>query len=56
MHCKNIGRLILRLGIDLLFQSGYLEELASTSQKTDLTELLKLLISIIKTSKANGKR
>ena len=42
--------------IDLLFQSGYLEELASTSLKTDLTELLKLLISIIKTSKVNGKR
>jgi len=42
--------------IDLLFQSGYLEELAITSLKTDLTVLLKLLISIIKTSKANGKR
>ena len=42
--------------IDLLFQSGYKEELASASLKTDLTEVLKLLISIVKTSKANGKR
>jgi four helix bundle protein len=42
--------------VDLLSQSGYLEEFASTSLKTDLKELLKLLISIIKTSKANGKR
>jgi four helix bundle protein len=42
--------------IELLFQSGYLDDSAYLSLKTDLTELLKLLISIIKTSKANGKR
>jgi four helix bundle protein len=42
--------------IDLLSQSGYFEESVSTSLKADLTELLKLLTSIIKSSKANGKR
>ncbi len=39
--------------IDLLHQSSYLDDKGHDSIKTDLTELLKLLTSIIKTTKAN---
>jgi four helix bundle protein len=39
--------------IELLFQSGYLEEISYLSIHTDIDELLKLLISIIKTTKTN---
>jgi four helix bundle protein len=39
--------------IELLFQSGYLEETSYLSIHADIDELLKLLISIIKTTKAN---
>lgn len=42
--------------IELLFQSNYLDETAYNSIKSDLTELLKLLISIIKTTKQNHKK
>lgn len=42
--------------IELLFQSNYIEETAYNSIKPDLTELLKLLISIIKTTKLNHKK
>lgn len=38
--------------IELLTQSEYINEKSSASILTDLTELLKLLTSIIKTSKA----
>lgn len=42
--------------IELLMQSKYLEEVFANSLKTDLSELLKLLISIIKTTKQNHKK
>jgi four helix bundle protein len=42
--------------IELLFQSNYLDETAFNSIKSDLTEILKLLISIIKTTKQNIKK
>lgn len=42
--------------IDLLFQSGYIDETLFNSIKADLLEILKLLVSIIKSSKQNGKR
>lgn len=42
--------------IELLFQSGYLEETFYQSIISDLKEILKLLTSIIKTSKNNGRR
>lgn len=42
--------------IELLFQSNYLDETAYKSIKTDSTEILKLLISIIKTTKHNAKK
>ncbi len=42
--------------IDLLAQSSYLDEIAFNSLKIDLTEILKLLISIIKTTKQNAKK
>ena len=42
--------------IELLFQSNYIDETAFNSIKTDLIELLKLLISIIKTTKLNHKK
>ena len=42
--------------IELLRQSDYLDKIAFDSLKTDITELLKLLTSIIKTSKENGKK
>lgn len=42
--------------IELLMQSNYLEEKISLSLKSDLTELLKLLTSIIKTTKQNAKK
>jgi four helix bundle protein len=42
--------------IDLLFQSGYIDETSFNSIKADLLEILKLLVSIIKSSKQNGKR
>lgn len=42
--------------IELLFQSNYIDETAFNSIKSDLTELLKLLISIIKTTKLNHKK
>ena len=41
---------------ELLFQSKYIDEVAFNSIKSDLTEILKLLISIIKTTKQNGKK
>ena len=40
--------------IDLLFQASYLDEPAYQSIKTDIIEILKILISIIKTSKKIG--
>jgi four helix bundle protein len=39
--------------IDLLFQAAFLDETAYNSVKIDITEILKLLVSIIKTSKQN---
>ncbi len=42
--------------LELLFQSNYIDETAFNSIKADLTEILKLLISIIKTTKQNGKK
>lgn len=39
--------------IELLFQSGFLEEKSYQSIHTDIEELLKLLTSIIKTTKEN---
>jgi four helix bundle protein len=40
--------------LDLLHKTEYLEDKHHQSLKTDLTELLKLLTSIIKTSKNNN--
>lgn len=40
--------------LDLLHKTEYLEDKQHQSLKADLTELLKLLTSIIKTSKANN--
>jgi four helix bundle protein len=40
--------------IELLFQSGYLEEKSYHSIHTDVEELLKLLISIVKTIKTKS--
>jgi four helix bundle protein len=40
--------------IELLAQTDYITPKSSESIRTDLTELLKLLTSIIKTSKSNG--
>jgi four helix bundle protein len=37
--------------LELLFKSGYFEEAGYISIKNDITELLKLLISILKTKK-----
>lgn len=42
--------------IELLYQSDFLEEKLYQSIISDLKEILKLLTSIIKTSKDNGKR
>ena len=42
--------------IDLLFQSGYIDEILFNSIKADLLEIFKLLVSIIKSTKQNGKR
>jgi len=42
--------------IDLLFQADYMDEMVFNSIKADLIQLLKLLVSIIKTSKENGRR
>ena len=42
--------------VELLFQSNYIDETAFNSIKNDLTEILKLLISIIKTTKQNHKK
>jgi four helix bundle protein len=42
--------------IDLLHESGYLDEVSYKSIQADLLEILKLLVSIIKTAKQNGKR
>lgn len=42
--------------IELLYQSKYLTEEIYKSIQMDAKELLKLLISIIKSSKVNGKR
>lgn len=39
--------------IELLHQSGYVDKTASVSLHADLTELLKLLTRIIKTSKSS---
>lgn len=41
--------------IDLLKATDYLEEKAFNSIKSDIVELLKLLISIIKTTKENSR-
>jgi len=40
--------------IELLNRSGYIDDQSSTSLLADLVELLKLLTSIIKTSKTSG--
>lgn len=42
--------------IDLLHQSDYLDEVSYKSIQADLLEILKLLVSIIKTLKQNGSR
>ncbi len=42
--------------IELLFQSNYIDETSFNSIKSDLTEILKLLVSIIKTTKQNSKK
>lgn len=42
--------------IELLFQANYIDETAYNSIKSDSTEILKLLISIIKTTKQNAKK
>lgn len=42
--------------IELLFQSTYIDEISYYSVKKDLTELLKLLTSIIKATKQNHKK
>lgn len=42
--------------IELLFQSNSIDETAFNSIKSDITEILKLLVSIIKTTKQNGKK
>lgn len=42
--------------IELLFQSAYLDETAFNSISSDLTEILKLLTSIIKSTKQNHKK
>jgi len=42
--------------IELLFQANYIDDIAYNSIKTDLSEILKLLISIIKTTKQNAKK
>jgi len=42
--------------MELLFKSEYLSEEAFNSLSMDIKELLKLLISIVKTSKGNGKK
>lgn len=42
--------------IELLFQSNYLDETSYNLIKADSTEILKLLISIIKTTKHNAKK
>ena len=39
--------------IELLYKSSYLDEKSFTSIQTDIEELLKLLTSIIKTTKSN---
>lgn len=40
--------------LELLFQSGYLDEKLFQSLKKDCEEILKLLTAILKTSKSNG--
>lgn len=42
--------------IELLAQSNYLEENVAISLNSDLTEILKLLTAIIKTTKQNSKK
>lgn len=42
--------------IELLYQSEFLDKTAYLSMKTDIEELLKLLTSIIKTTKQNAKK
>ncbi len=42
--------------IELLYQSNYLDDKSYNSIKYDLTEILKLLVSIIKTTKQNLKK
>ena len=42
--------------IDLLYESDYLDKQAYKSIKPDIQELLKLLISIIKSTKENAKK
>ena len=42
--------------IELLFQAGYIDETTYNSIRNDLTELLKLLTSIIKTTKQNRNK
>jgi four helix bundle protein len=42
--------------IELISQSGYFDETVAISLKADLTEILKLLTSIIKSSKNNAKK
>ena len=42
--------------IELLFESNYIDETSFNSIKSDLIEILKLLVSIIKTTKQNSKK
>lgn len=42
--------------IELLFQSNYIDETSFNSIKSDLIEILKLFVSIIKTTKQNSKK
>jgi four helix bundle protein len=42
--------------IELLYKSGYIEEIHFNSLQTDIEELLKLLTTIIKSSKSNLKK
>ncbi|HCX99503.1 MAG TPA: four helix bundle protein, partial [Bacteroidales bacterium] len=42
--------------IDLLYHSNYIDNVLYTSIVNDCKELLKLLISIVKTSKASGEK
>jgi four helix bundle protein len=40
--------------LELLYKSNYIDEVQYLSLKSDMDEILKLLVSIVKTSKNNG--